>query len=313
MLRRCLDALARQSLAPEYFEVIVADDGPDAATHDEVFDFQKQSAFAVHYVPVVQTQGPAGARNAGWKRARADIIAFTDDDTIPDGAWLEEGWKAFADPSVAALWGYIDVPLPAEPTDYEWDAAGLSRAEFATANCFCRRNILERTGGFDERFTAAWREDSDLYFSILECSKASHPPQKVQHVPSAVVVHPVRPASWGVSLRQQKKSLFNALLYKKHPRLYGEKIQAHPPWLYYGILLALLVLGGSLVFSIKPLAWLAFFVWLALTLRFLQKRLAHTSRQLKHICEMIVTSLVIPLLSIYWRLRGALHFRVLFL
>src|SRR5207244_12953942 len=67
--------------------------------------------------------------------------------------------------------------------------------------------------------------------------------------PDAVVVHPLRPASWGVSLRQQRKSMFNALLYKKHPRLYREKIQAAPPWHYYGIvgaLLALLVgVGGK--------------------------------------------------------------------
>ena len=78
----------------------------------------------------------------------------------------------------------------------------------------------------DERFSAAWREDSDLHFTLL-----LHGGQ-IDRVPSALVVHPVRPARWGVSLNQQRKSLFNALLYKKHPRLYRQRIRPWPPWDY---------------------------------------------------------------------------------
>jgi len=32
-----------------------------------------------------------------------------------------------------------------------------------------------------------------------------------------------------------------------------------------------------------------------------------------HVIEMIATSVAIPYLSIYWRLRGAIHFRVAYL
>jgi glycosyltransferase involved in cell wall biosynthesis len=306
LLRRCLDAVAAQSLSPENFELIVADDGPSILTRDAVQSFKKDVTFAVHYVPVHRTQGPAGARNAGWRAARGTIIAFTDDDTIPDQHWLQEGWQAFQDATVAAIWGQIVVPLPSNPTDYEWDAAGLSRAEFATANCFCRRQILETVGGFDERFTAAWREDSDLYFSILECGL------KVIQVPSAQVVHPVRQATWGVSVWQQKKSQFNALLYKKHPYLYWKKIQARPPWAYYGIFLALVALPAGALSGFSSLSWSAFAIWLILTGRFLSKRLRHTSREFRHVLEMLFTSLIVPVLSVYWRLRGAFRFRVLF-
>jgi hypothetical protein len=68
-------------------------------------------------------------------------------------------------------------------------------------------------GGFDERFTAPWREDSDLVVTQLECNA------RLVRVPEAAVVHAVRPARWGVSVRQQSKSMFSALLYKKHPVL----------------------------------------------------------------------------------------------
>lgn len=69
----------------------------------------------------------------------------------------------------------------------------------------------EKVEGFDERFKAAWREDSDLHFKFLEHNIPINKSEK------AVVCHPERKASWGVSVSEQKKSLYNALLYKKHP------------------------------------------------------------------------------------------------
>src|SRR5690606_228568 len=103
------------------------------------------------------------------------------------------------------------------------------KADFVTANCACTRAALERVHGFDEAFTMAWREDSDLEFRFIN--------QRVpiRFVQQAVVTHPVRKASWGVSLKEQKKSMFNALLYKKYPSLYREKIMKRPLWNYYAM------------------------------------------------------------------------------
>src|SRR5437868_5684485 len=39
--------------------------------------------------------GPAAARNAGWRAARGAVIAFTDDDTIPDPGWLAAAVPVF--------------------------------------------------------------------------------------------------------------------------------------------------------------------------------------------------------------------------
>ena len=71
----------------------------------------------------------------------------------------------------------------------------------------------------------AWREDSDLEFRLLQ---QGIPIWRLQN---ALVIHPVRKASWGVSLKEQKKGMFNALLYKKYPGLYRKKIQPRPGWL----------------------------------------------------------------------------------
>jgi glycosyltransferase involved in cell wall biosynthesis len=310
LLGTCLAALAAQDLDATRYEIIVCDDGPDDATREAVERFAQRCAsgrgMTVRYIPVTATQGPAGARNAGWRAARYPLIAFTDDDTIPDPHWLTAGIDALATGADAAS-GSIVVPLPDPPTDYELDASGLARAEFATANAFVRRAWLAALGGFDERFTSAWREDSDLQFAML------HLGANVIRADKAVVVHPVRPARWGVSLSQQKKSQFEALLYRKHPALYRQRIDTGPPLRYYAIVGSLLCAVIAALAGQQRLASFALVVWGLLTAAFCAARLRHTRRDLIHIAEMGWTSALIPFLSIYWRLRGALRYKVFFL
>jgi hypothetical protein len=111
----------------------------------------------------------------------------------------------------------------------------------------------------------------------------------------------------------QRNNVFNALLYKKHPVLYRWFIQAVPPWRYYLALLALLAAGLASAMGSTWGALLGVAVWLALTAEFCLRRLATTSHRLDHVAEMIVTSALIPPLAIFWRLRGALRYRVVFL
>jgi GT2 family glycosyltransferase len=271
LLARCLAALDRQTLPRESFEVIVADDA--------------------------LRSGPAAARNRGWRRARGEIIAFTDDDTEPRPDWLAEGLRAMAAADAAS--GRVIMPIPERPTDYERDAQGLERAEFVTANCFVRRALLERIGGFDEGFRMAWREDSDLHFRLLRCGA------RIVRAPRAVVVHPVRPAPWGVSLRQQRKVMFDALLFKKHRELYRSRIRAQPRWDYYAIVGSLLLMAAG----VAPAA----IAWVVLTGNFFVRRMRGASRRPAHVLEMLVTSMLIPPLAVFWRLRGALRYRVAFL
>jgi GT2 family glycosyltransferase len=205
------------------------------------------------------------------------------------------------------VWGRIIVPLPAAPTDWERNVAGLERAPFATANCLYRWGALSAVEGFDERFTMAWREDSDLHFKLLELDR------RCVHQPKAVVVHPARPAPWGVSLRLQRMNLFNALLYKKHPILYRGLIQAQPPWRYYAMVGAILLAATAATSGSRWVAGSALIVWAALTVRFCLQRLANTSRRLSHVLEMAVTSALIPPLAVFWRMVGALKYRVVFL
>ena len=308
MLAACLGALCEQDFSAGCYEIVVCDDGPDNATRACVESFAEAQAargLTVRYVPVTRTQGPAGARNAGWQEAHSPVIAFTDDDTLPGPHWLSAGVAALAHGAAAAA-GAIVVPLPFVPTDYEADTSGLERAEFATANAFVARSFLVTTGGFDERFTSAWREDSDLQFTLMQAGG------QIVRAPDAVVVHPVRPARWGVSIAQQKKSQFDALLYKKHRQLFRTRIRATPPLLYYAILCSALTALCGLLARDAAIALTALIAWLVLTGYFCAMRLRGRNRSWRHIAEMAWTSVPIPFLSIFWRQYGAVRFKVFF-
>jgi GT2 family glycosyltransferase len=306
-LNHCLHALCGQRLNHARYEIIVVADGPCEHSRRVAGAWtERPDAPEIRYLEAETRGGPAAARNIGWRAARGAIIAFTDDDCVPSAGWLAAGLDAFADPSVAAVCGRILVPMPAAPTDWERNVAGLEQAPFATANCFYRRRALELIGGFDERFTAAYREDSDLQFRLLAQGL------RCASQPSAVVVHPVRPAPWGISLRLQRNNVFNALLYKKHPALYCRLIQAQPPWRYYAMV-ATFIGACAAGFADRPwIAGGALAVWLALTAEFCRRRLRHTSRRIGHIIEMAVTSALIPPLAVFWRIRGAVKYQVFF-
>jgi hypothetical protein len=210
---------------------------------------------------------------------------------------------------VTAAWGRVVVPLPkppALPTDSERNTARLDNAEFVTANCFVRRSALADAGGFDEHFTRAWREDSDLYFTLLEHHA------KVVYAPAAKVLHPPRMASPGASLRVHRNLYFDALLYKKHPQLYRQKISAGPPWHYYAIVLCAAIAMIAVAGGREDIAVLGGLGWIGLTAQFARRRLLGASKAWPHVADMVITSIAIPFLAVFWRLYGALHFRVPF-
>jgi glycosyltransferase involved in cell wall biosynthesis len=310
LLRKCLEALLNQRYARPLFEIIVVSDGPDKETAgliDEIIHQHPDLRLSLYSLPA--KRGPAAARNAGWRKSSGELIVFTDDDCIPSADWLEAYCQAYqtTNQRLIAFTGKVEVPVPDRPTDYEKNVAHLSTAEFITANCASARWALELTGGFDEDFPAAWREDSEFQFKLLE---AQIP---IVRVNAAVVCHPVRKAFWGISISDQRKSMFNALLFKKHPLFYRQKISAKPVWNYYVIILSSITAITAFFFDMNWICAVAGLVWLAATLSFTARRLKGTSASLSHRIEMVVTSIAIPYLSVYWTLRGAWRYKVLFL
>jgi glycosyltransferase involved in cell wall biosynthesis len=339
LLARCLSALAVQDFDPAAYEIIVVDDGVCEKTRRVVEEQSRQKVAYCwlppaegssdllegerpisgeemqagvrrganfRYLPALNSRGPAAARNLGWRKARGEIIAFIDDDCIPSSGWLKSAVRIFDD-GVVGVSGQVIVPAPQEPSDYERRVIELEHSEFATANCFYTRALLEEMGGFDERFDAAWREDSDLFFTLLEKEKP------LATAPQAVVFHPPGRHRWGCILKEQRKSMYNALLYKKHPHLYRKMLTERLPGLYYLATTTLLLGSAAALVQSQNLALVSILVWLLLTLLVSLPRLEQTTQGMETMGEVLLTSALLPPVAVFWRLMGALKFRVLFI
>ena len=238
------------------------------------------------------------------------LIAFTDDDCIPEPDWLDTRHGSLL-PRYSGRVRAHRRSRGRRPTDYELNTSFLEHAEFATANCFYRREALVEAGGFDERFTTAGGRTPTF---SSRCSAATSRLINIRRRRR----RPPRAGrgSWGISIREQSKSMFNALLFKKHPDLYQERIKQPGALRYYLIVasahaafLSALVAGLRLARRSRALrsCWPLAHVSLCAT------RLSGTSRSPGHFLEMIVTSLVIPFHSFFWRLAGAVRFKVMLL
>ncbi|MGI8951297.1 MAG: glycosyltransferase family 2 protein [Chitinophagaceae bacterium] len=315
LLSKCLTALINQTFNKNDYEIIVVTDGPDEETVKGIKNLKLKIKSIEHQISNIklislrEKRGPAAARNAGWQSASSELILFTDDDCVPSKNWIESYWNVYIDQQQkeVAFTGKIKVPLSKKPTDYERNTANLETADFVTANCACTKTALQKVNGFDENYKMAWREDSDLEFKLLK----NNIPIKKNY--EAFVIHPVRKAAWGVSLKEQKKSMFNALLYKKFPDLYRKKIYENPLWNYYAMIVLITIACISFFKNAELIAIISLSIWLVLLFQFTYKRLKGASKKISHVIEMVLTSIFIPFYSVYWTLYGAVKFKVLFL
>jgi glycosyltransferase involved in cell wall biosynthesis len=170
-----LQALDAQTLPHDRFEVVVVDDGSRDSTPEVLGTWVAQQP---HRRTLVRGtgNGPAYARNLGIQRAQGQWVAFTDSDTTPEPGWLEAALAAVEREGTEAVEGAVE-PWPQDA------AGGFARrissdggGRFMTANMIYSKSLLDRLGGFDERFAQPqpFLEDSDLAFRAIR-SGASIP------------------------------------------------------------------------------------------------------------------------------------------
>lgn len=296
-LHRLLAALERsEGPAPE--AVIVVDDRPEP--HPPLLLAARLPVTVLHS----GGRGPAAARNVGWRHARSRWVCFLDDDVLTYPDWmaaLADDLRDAEAQSAAGSQAVIDVP--ARPgrrsTDDERRTQRLADAQWITADMAYRRSALVEVGGFDERFTRAYREDSDLGLRI---TIAGHDIVSG----SRRTRHPVAPATWTSSVRAQIGNRDDALMRRKYGRGWrpaiGEgrgRLPAHVLTTAAGV--AALVLR-------RPASRWARVIWLAFTLDFAVRRFSAGRRTVPEAVRMLITSVLIPPAAVMHRLRGEWKF-----
>jgi GT2 family glycosyltransferase len=201
-----LEALAGQTLAHDRFEVVVvraASPGPKAAAPE---------GLGVRFLTGAEDSSAATSRNLGWRAATAPLVAFTDDDCRPAPDWLERLLDAASNGDERVLQGRTE-PDPDElPRLY-----GLATTQsivapspwYQSCNIAYPRALLERLGGFDERFDGG--EDADLGLRAVEAGA------EVAFVGDALVSHAVHSRHLWDAVRSHSRWDTIALVIAEHP------------------------------------------------------------------------------------------------
>ncbi len=249
VIERCLEALARQTVAPDSFEVIIVDDGSTDATVQRVEQWSAGQRLCRLRVLRQQHAGPAAARNRGAAVAAAPYLLFTDADCQPVSGWVEALLGGFAAPDApAGLMG-------AYCSQQRSLAARFAQLEFedryrrmlrqpaldvvATYSAAFRRDVFLEAGGFDPGFPKANNEDVEFSYRL---SQAGH---TMRFVPAAQVSHP-HDTSWlGYARTKMGRGYWRMVVYRRYPSK-ALKDSYTPQVLKLQIVLAPLALLGLL-------------------------------------------------------------------
>lgn len=135
----------------------------------------------VEVVPLVADAGWAAARNAGLRRARADVVVALDPSVEPTGDVLGPLVSALDDPRVGIVGPFGIVTKDLREFE-EASSPGPCDAIEAYLMAF-RRELVPRIGGFDERFR--WYRSADIEWSF----RAKDAGYRVEVVDVPVVKH----------------------------------------------------------------------------------------------------------------------------
>ncbi|MCA9944144.1 MAG: glycosyltransferase [Anaerolineales bacterium] len=183
-MRRCLEAFMQ--LPDDGQEYLVIDNCPSSdATEQLVASYGGRVRYVREDRPGLNI-----ARNRALAEASHEIVAFNDDDAVPDPGWLRALRRNFADPEVLCVTG-LTMPLELETAaqemfeQYSPFGRGFCRQEFwgspemalaagrvgAGANMALRRSTLAKVGPFDEALDAGTRTqsggDTEMFARIL--------------------------------------------------------------------------------------------------------------------------------------------------
>ena len=210
-IKECCDGLA--NLDYDDFEVIIVNDG----STDNTKSIAELSGF---HVISIENSGLSVARNVGCDAATGEIIAYLDDDAIPDTHWLRYLAAAFLRSDFVAIGGPNIAPkgdgifaecvdnAPGNPVHIL--VSDIEAEHIAGCNMAIKKKVLESIGGFDPNLRVAG-DDVDI------CWRIQHMGLKIGYCAAAMVWHHRRGSIKGYVKQQYGYGKAEALLEAKWP------------------------------------------------------------------------------------------------
>lgn len=218
-------ALEAQSLGSDLFEVVIVDDGSLDDTWSRLTEILENTSVAALALRLGQSVGQGSGRNVGVAHARAQVLAFTDDDCLPTPNWLENLTEAFLSEGPLGDKRVVvqgrTVPWPEDAVAGAWArTVWVVRPTwlFETCNIAYRKVDFDGAGGFAARQstpTAASGkvvgEDAMLGWRVIEQGAG------LLYNEEAVVHHRHLPASYGDWLWDQRGKVVFPELVSRNP------------------------------------------------------------------------------------------------
>jgi GT2 family glycosyltransferase len=174
VLRRVLDGYDHQDSGPGSFEVLVVADRAEPDI-EAVRSAIGERSYRLRLLRG-EVAGLSANRNTGWQAARAPLVLFTDNDTIPIPGLVSEHleWHRRFPADEVAVAGLVRWARGLKVTPFmKWLEYGVqfdynsiagdeaSWAHLYGANSSIKRALLERVGGYDEERLPYLYEDID--------------------------------------------------------------------------------------------------------------------------------------------------------
>lgn len=192
-LKRTLNSLA--NLNYKNFEIVVVNGPSTDETEDVLEPFQN----SIKILKNPQTNLSI-SRNIGIKASAGDIIAFIDDDAIPDPNWLNDILALYTDPNIGGVGGKVYGPgddhfqfeggyvnfwgesnVHYYGADFN-DPKGTRYNMMLGTNCTFRRQAIVAIGGFDEYYEY-FHDESDACLRMVRSGFKilNHPKAFIHH------------------------------------------------------------------------------------------------------------------------------------
>jgi glycosyltransferase involved in cell wall biosynthesis len=199
-IRAALECLARQSLPPDQFEIIIIDNNSTDRTAAIVKEFiNTNPGLNARYV-FESRKGLSFARNRGIDEAKAPVITYIDDDAEASPGFLENIVDFMnGDKTIVGIGGKV-IPKYSESEEPRWISKYLDgfigktdygpeprkfdhRMKYPVGcNMTYTKEILQKAGGFNNQLT--FRSDDKYIF--YQVSKLS---DKIYYLPEAMLFH----------------------------------------------------------------------------------------------------------------------------
>ena len=160
ILKKCLQALNKQSINNNKFEIIIIDDGSTQDIETMIKSLNLKPKLKYHYQ---KHSGPAKSRNKGIKLAAGKYIIFIDDDIIVNEQFVEKHLNKLLNNDKVIVHGpVIHTNNLDNPTAAEKKIRDFSSAFFATGNASIKKSYLKEAGLFNENFYEYGWEDLEF-------------------------------------------------------------------------------------------------------------------------------------------------------